>query len=272
MQVSGTQSHKAQRMTIPSLAARSFVASLHWILCYMIGMHLSSLISNLDEMMDQSHGQVSMGAFWVSQPMALWCRSRLTLWLCPSTLWKIQKGRWPLCAMHWNGTGQCLTQKTFWMLMCIVTLYVMQWCNGFGAMITSDSYTFWTFATWFADPWRNQPWSAKVRVFWPTKHWWHSCILNFTTSLSSFFVFFCHMLSLLSLLRKGKHFRMWAIQASLCLLEPYGQLCFTCSPGQGRWFVRWRNLSINSLDQRSQHWLLEITDLELNDNDIYDIW
>ena len=36
------------------------------------------------------------------------------------------------------------------------------------------------------------------------------------------FVFFLDMLSLLS--GKGKHFlRMWAIQASLSLLEPYGQ-------------------------------------------------
>lgn len=258
MQVSGTQSHKAQRMTIPSLAARSFVASLHWILCYMIGMHLSSLISNLDEMMDQSHGQVSMGAFWVSQPMALWCRSRLTLWLCPSTLWKIRKGRWPLCAMHWNGTGQCLTQKTFWMLMCIVTLYVMQWCNGFGAMITSDSYTFWTFATWFCWPVEKSTLVCQGASFLANETLVTQLHLEFVANFFIFvFWFFCHMLSLL---RKGKHFRMWAIQASLCLLEPYGQLCFTCSPGQGRWFVRWRNLSINSLDQRSQHWLLEITD------------
>ena len=44
MQVSGTQSHKAQGMRIPSLAAPSFVASLHWLPCYMIGMHLSSII------------------------------------------------------------------------------------------------------------------------------------------------------------------------------------------------------------------------------------
>ena len=143
---------------------------------------------------------------------------------------------------------------------CWCALSHCTWCNGFGAMITSDSsilIPFERLPLGFADiPRRLQPWSAKVRVFWQTKHWWHSCILNFTTSLSSFFVFFCHMLSLL---RKGKHFRMWAIQASLCLLEPYGQLCFTCSPGQGRWFVRWRDLSINSLDQRSQHWLLEIT-------------
>ena len=77
---------------------------------------------------------------------------------------------------------------------CWCALSHCTWCNGFGAMITSDSYTFWTFATWFCwhpvIPWRNQPWSAKVRVFWPTKHWWHSCILNFTTSLSSFFDFF----------------------------------------------------------------------------------
>lgn len=32
---------------------------------------------------------------------------------------------------------------------CWCTLSHCTWRNGFGAMITSDSYTFWTFATWF---------------------------------------------------------------------------------------------------------------------------
>ena len=116
MQVSGTQSHKAQRMRTPSLAAPSFVASLHWLLCYMIGMHLSSIIYLESEpwndgSIDQSQlwqlwqlWQVSMGAFWVSQPMALWCCSRLTLWLCRST-WKIRRQVATMCyALKWNRT------------------------------------------------------------------------------------------------------------------------------------------------------------------------
>ena len=153
---------------------------------------------------------------------------------------------------------------------CWCALSHCTWCNGFGAMITSDSYTFWTFATWFCWPVEKSTLVCQGASFLANETLVTQLHLEFVANFFIFvFWFFCHMLSLL---RKGKHFRMWAIQASLCLLEPYGQLCFTCSPGQGRWFVRWRNLSINSLDQRSQHWLLEITDLELNHNDIYDVY